>query len=166
MARGTKTVVYGIPNCDTVKKARVWLEEHNVEFEFHDFKKHGVTEPLVQDWLKDVKLSGFVDVGYVFNFARPDTRRQQRQVQRARPRVHADGLARPAVLRECPLEAGDGIARAREPPPHAGIEDLIRDGVPTVEEHQRSRRAARGVTHRTTRSSRVYNAVSTSSAAP
>ena len=54
MARGTKTVVYGIPNCDTVKKARVWLEEHGVEFEFHDFKKHGVTEPLVQVWLKDV----------------------------------------------------------------------------------------------------------------
>jgi arsenate reductase len=42
MARANKTVVYGIPNCDTVKKARVWLEEHGVEFEFHDFKKAGV----------------------------------------------------------------------------------------------------------------------------
>ncbi|ASV98958.1 ArsC family reductase [Paraburkholderia aromaticivorans] len=61
MARGTKTVVYGIPNCDTVKKARVWLEEHGVEFEFHDFKKHGVTEPLVQDWLKDVKLDALLN---------------------------------------------------------------------------------------------------------
>jgi arsenate reductase (glutaredoxin) len=61
MARGTKTVVYGIPNCDTVKKARVWLEEHGVEFEFHDFKKHGVTEPLVQDWLKDVSLDALLN---------------------------------------------------------------------------------------------------------
>jgi Spx/MgsR family transcriptional regulator len=57
MARtAAKTTVYGIPNCDTVKKARVWLEDHGVEFEFHDFKKAGVTAPLVKGWLKDVPL--------------------------------------------------------------------------------------------------------------
>ena len=56
MAKAPKTVVYGIPNCDTVKKARVWLEEHGVEFEFHDFKKLGVSNALVQDWLKDVSV--------------------------------------------------------------------------------------------------------------
>jgi len=61
MARANKTVVYGIPNCDAVKKARVWLEEHGVEFEFHDFKKAGVTAPLVQDWLKDVKLDALLN---------------------------------------------------------------------------------------------------------
>jgi arsenate reductase len=61
MARANKTVVYGIPNCDTVKKARVWLEEHGVEFEFHDFKKTGVTAPLVQDWLKDVSLDALLN---------------------------------------------------------------------------------------------------------
>ncbi|WJF89221.1 ArsC family reductase [Paraburkholderia bonniea] len=56
-----KTVVYGIPNCDTVKKARVWLEEHGIEFEFHDFKKAGVTTPLLQDWLKDVTLEALLN---------------------------------------------------------------------------------------------------------
>ena len=61
MARASKTVVYGIPNCDTVKKARVWLEEHGIEFEFHDFKKAGVTAPLVQDWLKDVSLDALLN---------------------------------------------------------------------------------------------------------
>jgi arsenate reductase len=61
MARANKTVVYGIPNCDTVKKARVWLEEHGVEFEFHDFKKAGVSEPLVKDWLKDVPLESLIN---------------------------------------------------------------------------------------------------------
>ena len=34
--------VYGIPNCDTVKKARVWLSDHGAEVTFHDFKKLGV----------------------------------------------------------------------------------------------------------------------------
>jgi arsenate reductase len=51
-----RTVVYGIPNCDTVKKARTWLESHGVAFEFHDFKKAGLTASLVKDWLADVPL--------------------------------------------------------------------------------------------------------------
>ncbi|MDR5833668.1 ArsC family reductase [Caballeronia sp. LZ034LL] len=63
MARGSTptTVVYGIPNCDTVKKARVWLEEHGVPFEFHDFKKAGVSTALIQDWLKDVPLDQLIN---------------------------------------------------------------------------------------------------------
>ncbi|HTH59205.1 MAG TPA: ArsC family reductase [Paraburkholderia sp.] len=56
-----KTVVYGIPNCDTVKKARVWLDEHGVAFEFHDFKKAGVSAPLIEAWLKDVSLDALVN---------------------------------------------------------------------------------------------------------
>ncbi len=50
------TVVYGIPNCDTVKKARTWLESHGVAFEFHDFKKAGLTASIVKAWLGDVPL--------------------------------------------------------------------------------------------------------------
>lgn len=46
--------LYGIPNCDTVKKARSWLGEHDVAYEFHDFKKHGVTEAMLAGWLKQV----------------------------------------------------------------------------------------------------------------
>jgi arsenate reductase (glutaredoxin) len=63
VARGSTptTVVYGIPNCDSVKKARVWLEEHGVPFEFHDFKKAGVNQQLVQDWLKDVPLDQLIN---------------------------------------------------------------------------------------------------------
>ena len=43
------TTVYGIPNCDTVKKARAWLAEHGVEHTFHDFKKQGVP-PQLERW--------------------------------------------------------------------------------------------------------------------
>ncbi len=46
--------LYGIPNCDTVKRSRTWLTEHGVEYEFHDFKKHGLTEALLAGWLKQV----------------------------------------------------------------------------------------------------------------
>jgi Spx/MgsR family transcriptional regulator len=46
--------LYGIPNCGTVKKARVWLDEHGIAYEFHDFKKQGVSEALLSGWLKQV----------------------------------------------------------------------------------------------------------------
>ena len=44
--------LYGIPNCDTVKKARVWLADKQQEFTFHDFKKQGLTQQAVQGWLE------------------------------------------------------------------------------------------------------------------
>ena len=43
--------LHGIPNCDTVKKARTWLTEHGVAYEFHDFKKQGVPADLLPKWL-------------------------------------------------------------------------------------------------------------------
>ena len=46
--------LYGIPNCNTVKKARNYLEDHGIDYEFHDFKKHGVTEKMLSGWLKQV----------------------------------------------------------------------------------------------------------------
>ena len=44
--------LYGIPNCDTVKKARAWLAEHEVPYTFHDFKKAGVPPAHLQAWLR------------------------------------------------------------------------------------------------------------------
>jgi len=44
--------LYGIPNCNTVKKARAWLMENGIDIPFHDFKKQGVSEELLKSWLK------------------------------------------------------------------------------------------------------------------
>lgn len=46
--------LYGIPNCDTVRKARAWLQAHGIAYEFHDFKKQGVSEVMLSGWLKQV----------------------------------------------------------------------------------------------------------------
>lgn len=46
-----KVILYGIPNCDTVKKARNWLSEQQIAYDFHDFKKAGITAELIQSWL-------------------------------------------------------------------------------------------------------------------
>jgi arsenate reductase (glutaredoxin) len=46
--------LYGIPNCDTVKKARTWLDANGIDYTFHDFKKNGITRELIAGWLPDV----------------------------------------------------------------------------------------------------------------
>jgi arsenate reductase (glutaredoxin) len=46
--------VYGIPNCDTVKKARAWLIEEKIDYVFHDFKKQGVPAALMDSGLAQV----------------------------------------------------------------------------------------------------------------
>ena len=47
-------ILYGIPNCNTVKKARDWLENNGVDYTFHDFKKLGVGQQLLENWLGQV----------------------------------------------------------------------------------------------------------------
>lgn len=44
--------VYGIPNCDTMKKARSWLETHHIDYQFHDYKKQGITKAKLKEWCK------------------------------------------------------------------------------------------------------------------
>ena len=46
--------MYGIANCDTIKKARRWLEDHQVEYCFHDYKKEGVDAAILQGWCAHV----------------------------------------------------------------------------------------------------------------
>ena len=46
------TRIYGIPNCDTMKKARKWLDSHGVAYEFHDYRKHGVDEQRLRAWVR------------------------------------------------------------------------------------------------------------------
>lgn len=45
------TTLYGISNCDTVKKARAWLGEQGLAYQFHDFKKQGVPLDLIDGWI-------------------------------------------------------------------------------------------------------------------
>jgi arsenate reductase len=43
--------VYGIPNCDTVKKAITWLKENDIPFKFHNYKKEGISQEKLNEWL-------------------------------------------------------------------------------------------------------------------
>ncbi len=47
-------ILYGISNCDTVKKAKNWLEKNQLDYSFHDFRKQGLEPETIQDWLTQI----------------------------------------------------------------------------------------------------------------
>ena len=47
-------IIYGISNCDTVKKAKNWLDKHNIDYQFHDFRQQGLDKKIIDGWLKTV----------------------------------------------------------------------------------------------------------------
>lgn len=53
--------LYGIPNCNTVKKARDWLTQHDIAVEFHDFKKSGLNVDTAQNWLQQRDWSDIIN---------------------------------------------------------------------------------------------------------
>ena len=53
--------VYGIPNCDTVKKALTWLKANQIDFQFHDFKKEGISAKKLKEWDKKAGYEKFLN---------------------------------------------------------------------------------------------------------
>jgi arsenate reductase len=54
-------ILYGIPNCDTVKKARAWLDANGIDYRFHDFKKAGLSQDIVDGWLQQADWNVLVN---------------------------------------------------------------------------------------------------------
>ncbi|MEO0438820.1 MAG: Spx/MgsR family RNA polymerase-binding regulatory protein [Pseudomonadota bacterium] len=46
-----RTKIFGIANCDTVKRAKRWLDSHSVEYDFHDFRVDGLERSLLEEWV-------------------------------------------------------------------------------------------------------------------
>jgi arsenate reductase (glutaredoxin) len=101
-------VVYGIPNCDTVKKARVWLAEHGHDYRFHDFKKDGLTAGRLEGWLAQVPLDTLLN-------RRGTTWRALDEAQKAAADAPAGAIAlmveKPSLIKRPVLEV-DGRVRA------------------------------------------------------
>jgi len=94
------TTLYGIPNCDTVKKARTWLAEKGVEHAFHDFKKQGVPAPELDRWLAAVGWELLVNrKGTTWRKLDEATREAVKDAASARALLlaHASVIKRPVV---------------------------------------------------------------------
>lgn len=54
-------ILYGIPNCDTVRKARKFLENNHLDYQFHDFKKDGLSIETIENWLQTQPIEVLVN---------------------------------------------------------------------------------------------------------
>jgi arsenate reductase (glutaredoxin) len=56
-----RTVVFGIKNCDTMKKTFAWLDSHGLAYQFHDYRKSGIDAPTLQRWCDAVGYDALIN---------------------------------------------------------------------------------------------------------
>jgi len=97
--------IYGIKNCDTMKKARTWLAEHSVEAEFHDYKASGIDRAHLQRWCSEAGWETVLNrAGTTFRKL-DDADKQDLDTDEAITLM----LAQPSMIKRPVLEAGDRI---------------------------------------------------------
>jgi arsenate reductase len=97
-----KTIIYGIKNCDTVKKARAWLDSHGVAYGFHDYKSDGISKAKLQGWSDEVGWETLLNrAGTTFRKL-PDADKQDLNERKAIALM----LAQPSMIKRPVLEAG------------------------------------------------------------
>lgn len=110
--------LYGIPNCDTVKKARTWLNEHGKAHEFHDFKKQGLSAALLQGWVDQLGWQVLVNKqGTTWRKLSPE---QQAAVVDASSAI-ALMLSQPSLIKRPVLEHGEQLLVGFKPEQYQGL---------------------------------------------
>ena len=93
--------LYGISNCNTVKKAREWLVQHRIEFEFHDFKRLGLEPAIARTWLQQADWARLVNRSGLTWRGLPEQRKQSIQDAEAALMLM---LEKPSVIKRPVLE--------------------------------------------------------------
>ena len=105
------TTLYGIPNCDTVKRARTWLAEHDVAYTFHDYKKAGVPEGALRGWVDRLGWEVLLNrAGTTFR-ALPAADKEGLDGEKA----IAIMLANPSTIKRPVVESGDVLLAGFKP---------------------------------------------------
>lgn len=96
--------IYGIRNCDTMKKARAWLDKHDIEYKFHDYKTAGIERERLERWSNKLGWETLLNrAGTTFRKL-PD---KDKQVTDARKAI-ALMLAQPSMIKRPVLDLGGG----------------------------------------------------------
>ncbi len=109
--------LYGIPNCNTVKKARQWLQDHGIDCHFHDFKKEGVDPARLDAWLERVGWETLV------NRRGTTWRRLPEEARDGLDRDKARGLlmTHPTLIKRPVLEHREGVVVGFDPEAYGRI---------------------------------------------
>lgn len=95
--------LYGIPNCDTVKKARRWLDDHGVAYGFHDYRKDGLDAARLQGWIDALGWEKLLNRSGTTFRKLPDAAKEGLDAMSAKALM----LDQPAMIRR-PLVDADG----------------------------------------------------------
>lgn len=94
--------LYGIPNCDTVKKARTWLDQNGVAYAFHDYKKAGIDRARLETWVAELGWETVLNrAGTTFR-ALPEADKASLDAQKAVTLM----LAQPSMIKRPMLDLG------------------------------------------------------------
>jgi arsenate reductase len=105
------TIIYGIKNCDTMKKARAWLDGHKVDYDFHDYKSAGIDRAMLEGWVKKVGWEVLLNrVGTTFKKL-PDADKEGLTEKKAIALM----LAQPSMIKRPVLEAKDKLTVGFKP---------------------------------------------------
>ena len=97
--------LYGIPNCDTVKRARAWLGERGVAYTFHDYKKAGVDPARLAAWIDRLGWEALLNRRGTTFRALPEADRQQLDAAKAARLM----IAQPSLIKRPVVEAGGDL---------------------------------------------------------
>jgi len=102
MAKAKSVTIYGIKNCDTMKKARTWLDAHGVAYAFHDYKAEGIDKQHLEAWAKDVGWEKLLNrAGTTFRKL-PESERENVTEKKAIALM----LAQPSMIKRPVLDVG------------------------------------------------------------
>ena len=103
--------IYGIKNCDTMKRARTWLDDHGIAYEFHDYKAAGIDRARLEGWVKELGWETLLNrAGTTFRKL-PDAARENIDAEKAIALM----LEQPSMIKRPVLDLGDRRLTGFEP---------------------------------------------------
>ncbi|MDX8516827.1 ArsC family reductase [Mesorhizobium dulcispinae] len=97
--------MYGITTCDTIKKARVWLESHDVPYRFHDYRAEGIEAGRLNSWVGKVGWEKLLNKGSTTFRELPEADKQALDEKKAKKLM----FAKPTMIKRPVLEVGERV---------------------------------------------------------
>jgi arsenate reductase len=109
------TTIYGIKNCDTMKRARAWLDDHGVSYDYHDYKVAGVSKDKLKNWVDALGWETLLNrAGTTFRKL-PESDREDLNERKALALM----LAQPSMIKRPVLELGGKLLVGFKPDVYA-----------------------------------------------
>jgi Spx/MgsR family transcriptional regulator len=109
--------LYGIPNCDTMKKARVWLAAQGVDYEFHDYKVAGIDREKLAGWAKVVGWETLLNRAGTSFRRLPDARKENLDERKAIALM----LEQPSMIKRPVFERGKTLLVGFSPEKYSAL---------------------------------------------